>query len=354
MTDSAELLTSILRDVSRSFYLTLRALPARVRHPIGLAYLLARASDTVADTEAVPVESRLATLEAMRRCWLQGGDSPDFSRFLEGLPPGAVGNPKPAEVILMRRMSEASRLLNRCEPADRERIRRVLEIITGGQTLDIQRFAGAGDGRILALSTDAELDDYTYRVAGCVGEFWTRICRAHLFPEAVIDEAALLEDGVRFGKGLQLVNILRDLPRDLREGRCYIPSQRLGEIGLVPEDLLDADRQAIFAPLYHSLLDRAQGHLSAGWRYTNTLPRGCHRVRLACSWPVLIGIQTLEMLRVCGVLDAGVRIKVPKSAVRSILFRTLWAGLIPSVWLRLDDWALRNGRRLGEQSRSSN
>jgi len=59
---------------------------------------------------------------------------------------------------------------------------------------------------------------------GCVGEFWTRICRAHLFPTAVLDDAFLLSNGVRFGKGLQLVNILRDLPVDLRHGRCYLPS----------------------------------------------------------------------------------------------------------------------------------
>ena len=45
-----ELLTATLKDVSRSFYLTLRVLPARIRTPIGLAYLLARTSDTVADT----------------------------------------------------------------------------------------------------------------------------------------------------------------------------------------------------------------------------------------------------------------------------------------------------------------
>ena len=60
------------------------------------------------------------------------------------------------------------------------------------------------------------MDDYTYRVAGCVGEFWTRLCRAHLFPRAVVDDAMLLRDGIRFGKGLQLVNILRDIPADLR------------------------------------------------------------------------------------------------------------------------------------------
>jgi len=43
----------LLKATSRSFYLTLRVLPAAVRSQIGLAYLLARTTDTIADTELV-------------------------------------------------------------------------------------------------------------------------------------------------------------------------------------------------------------------------------------------------------------------------------------------------------------
>ncbi len=42
-------LNDLLKRTSRSFYLTLRVLPAAVRPQIGLAYLLARTTDTVAD-----------------------------------------------------------------------------------------------------------------------------------------------------------------------------------------------------------------------------------------------------------------------------------------------------------------
>src|SRR5690349_2080954 len=62
-----QMLTSLLRDVSRSFYLTLRILPASIRPQIGLAYLLARTTDTIADTELVPIEQRLDTLQSLRR-----------------------------------------------------------------------------------------------------------------------------------------------------------------------------------------------------------------------------------------------------------------------------------------------
>ena len=42
-----QLFRDILKGVSRSFYLTLRVLPAELREPIVLAYLLARAADTL-------------------------------------------------------------------------------------------------------------------------------------------------------------------------------------------------------------------------------------------------------------------------------------------------------------------
>src|SRR5213594_2028357 len=64
--DRVSLLTDLLRQVSRSFYTTLRILPGAVRRQIGLAYLLARATDTIADTQLVSVEQRLSALRLLR------------------------------------------------------------------------------------------------------------------------------------------------------------------------------------------------------------------------------------------------------------------------------------------------
>ena len=54
-----------LRGVSRSFYLSIRLLPAALRRPIAVAYLLARATDTVADTAALPADARRDLLETL-------------------------------------------------------------------------------------------------------------------------------------------------------------------------------------------------------------------------------------------------------------------------------------------------
>ena len=139
----------------------------------------------------------------------------------------------------------------------------MLDIITGGQELDLERFAGASAENIIALKSAIELDDYTYRVAGCVGEFWTQMCRAHLFPHAELEDAQLFGDSIRFGKGLQLVNILRDLPADLHKGRCYLPSLELDQAGLMPTVLVVA-RERIQVPAVFPSLPRSGGIASAG------------------------------------------------------------------------------------------
>jgi farnesyl-diphosphate farnesyltransferase len=337
---SADLLTSLLRDVSRSFYLTLRVLPGGVRRPIGLAYLLARATDTVADTALLPVERRLQALDALKRRVLGERSEPVRFDDLAAAQTAVPGGGLPAERVLLERVEEGVAVLAAMPAEDLRRIRDVLRIIAEGQELDLRRFetereSDGTNGSVRALQTLAELDDYTYRVAGCVGEFWTHVCRAHLFPRHPFkDFDAFLSDGVRFGKGLQLVNILRDLPRDLRQGRCYVPAEALSPLGLKPEDLLDPANEARFRPLYDRLLDRAEEHLAAGWNYTSALPRNQRRVRLACAWPILIGARTLAKLRAGRVLDPAGRIKVSRAEVRLILLGSVWRLASASAWER--------------------
>jgi farnesyl-diphosphate farnesyltransferase len=318
------LLSGLLRDVSRSFYLTLHFLPRPVRSQIGLAYLLARTTDTIADTELVPLEQRLQALQDLQ------GRILGRSQAALGLGALARQQGSPAERVLLERCEESLSLLQALAPTDRQLVIEVLQTITSGQELDLRRFSGASAASVVALRTEAELDDYTYRVAGCVGDFWTRLCLVHLFRNAALDKNLLLANGVRFGKGLQLVNILRDLPTDLRRGCCYLPAEKLALVPLSPADLLDPANEPRLRPLYNAYLDRAEGHLRAGWAYTNALPRNNVRLRLACSWPILIGLETLQLLRTGHVLDPGHRIKVNRQRVRQLRLRSVmlypWRG----------------------------
>ena len=328
---------NLLRRVSRSFYLTLRVLPRAIRPQLSLAYLLARATDTVADTDAIAADKRRQVLFELRRsiqsiCARQKTFVSDLSAFLLTDRTG-FSVKDDAERMLLENFETLLDALLEFSQADREKICAVLETITHGQQTDIQRFGMASE-RLNALAADSELDTYTYEVAGCVGEFWTQLCLEHVFPRASLDEEQLISDAVRFGKGLQLVNILRDLPEDLRQGRCYIPEQSLSRFGLTPGDLLNPDAMLRFQPLYNEYLKLAGEHLHAGWRYTTSLPFRCVRVRLACAWPILIGIETLRRLRDGNILSDP-RVKITRRDIRRILVRSVILYLRRKAWNRL-------------------
>ena len=329
----------LLGRVSRSFYLTLRVLPRAIRPQLSLAYLLARATDTVADTEAIAVDKRRQVLSGFRLsiqavCSRQKPSVPDLSAFLR-TDGGAASAKDDAERTLLENFEALLDSLSEFSEADRMEICALLETITRGQEADIRRF-GAASGHTIALDTNDELDIYTYEVAGCVGEFWTRLCLAHVFPRASLDEKRLMADAICFGKGLQLVNILRDLPEDLRQGRCYIPKQPLFQYGLTPGDLLNPDAMPRFRPLYNDYLELAGEYLRAGWRYTTSLPFGCVRVRLACAWPVLIGVETLRRLREGNILGDQ-RVKITRRDIRRILVRSVFLYPRRKAWNRLFD-----------------
>ena len=310
---------SLLEETSRSFYLTLRALPSGIRPQIGLLYLLARTSDTIADSEEGPTVQRLSALEQYNeRIQGRSGTLPDLAGLAE-----LQGNP--AEARLLENVAASVACLDQFRAVDQQRIRECLDIIISGQTLDLQRFGGATDGEVIPLTREAELDDYTYRVAGSVGEFWTHLTLEHLFKADEDTEARLFATGVRFGKALQLINILRDLPVDLRLGRCYMPSTVLSEHHLVPSDLLDPGNIDRFRPMFEGYIDMAAAHLDAAVEYIGLLPFSQFRLRGACMLPVLIGQRTLTLLRTENVLDAENRIKVLRPEIKQLKNKTIFA-----------------------------
>lgn len=321
-------LNDLLRATSRSFYLTLRVLPGGIRPQIGLAYLLARTTDTIADTEIVPLEQRLQALRKLCERIVGVHHQPlDFGIL-------AKHQGSRAERDLLEHCEDTLGALEQFNAADQQRIQDVLRTITSGQELDLRRFAGASEQNIITLKSAEELNDYTYRVAGCVGEFWTKMCRTHLFPRAKMDDQKLLAEGVKFGKGLQLVNILRDIPKDLRQGRCYLPADELSGVGLAPKDLLNPSNEPQLRPCYNHHLADAEAYLTAGWAYTNSLPRRCVRVRLACAWPILIGMKTLQKLRSSNFLDPAQRIKITRAEVKKIMLRSVISHPFPPAWRR--------------------
>jgi farnesyl-diphosphate farnesyltransferase len=297
-----ELETEVLKGVSRSFYLSLRLLPGPMRRAAGIAYLLARTSDTIADSVSGSADERIESLLNFLK--QVRGETP-AQAFPENFYPGITD---PREAMLLLSHVEILQALRDLEVGEIALIHEVLETIVSGQILDLERFGNAGD-KSNSLKSAEELDDYAWRVAGCVGLFWTRLGFLTMGEKFSKHPQTELEQwGVEYGKGLQLVNILRDFPADRRMGRCYLPVAN------------PADDEACFAE-FQKWREIALGKVSQGLAYADKLQGW--RLGLASGLPAVIAEETLERLNVTNLAALELRVKVPRWKVYQMLFRYL-------------------------------
>ena len=283
----------LLREVSRSFYLTITWLPREMRQAVAVAYLLARATDTVADTADAPLSRRMAALQQMAAAI--AGESVDAEAMMHTLRhelrPG-----KASEAALLARFDEALAAARALPTEQLGPVRRVLATIIQGQLWDLSFF----EEHTQVLS-DEQTRLYTYRVAGCVGRFWTQLGACTLgagFCPGAPSMPEMEEAGVRYGCGLQLVNILRDREEDARNGRSYLCSDPT------------------------VWLERAERYLRDGLDYSYRL--GSFRLRFASMLPALLGLKTLAALRRA---KPGKRVKIPRRAVYASMLHALVASL---------------------------
>ena len=146
------------------------------------------------------------------------------------------------------------------------------------------------------MRTTEELEHYTWQVAGCVGSFWSLVCEAHHpgWREAALDR--MVDAGVKYGLGLQRLNLLRDTSEDLALGRCYWPDEQLASVGMDAQKLVcavkDRDMLALIPmlPLMKTWIHQTRAELSLGIAYGNGITSW--RLRAASALPALIGLQT--------------------------------------------------------------
>jgi farnesyl-diphosphate farnesyltransferase len=319
----------LLRRVSRSFYLSLRVLPAAVRPGMGLGYLLARASDTLADSAQVPASQRVAFLEEYRRVLFEGKPPDRLCGWIEKTVLPVLTHE--GEGALLRSLPECLDWLSRRPEQEQAELRAVLQEITQGQWEDCVR---AGEPRRIAwLEKAADLERYTYLVAGCVGRFWTRLGDLHLRrwrDTATMSDSEMVGCGVRFGQALQLVNVLRDAPADLAAGRGYLPRHEIEEAGGWPPGVVAGG-----IPVSGALTEVARHWesvasewLADGRKYLAALRSA--RMRLAVALPLRLAEETLSLLAAADWETRARGMKVPRKRVRSVLALEAlraWTGL---------------------------
>lgn len=355
-------LIALLKRVSRSFYLSVRVLPQGVQAQIALGYLLARAADTIADTVLIEPAERVRLLRGLREALVSGAAEAratfltHLDREAESAFGRARGETAQAEHTLLGEVGECLALLDEMSTADRRLIERVLDQLIHGMVADLARFPASTGAvppdQVVALASLRDLDEYTYFAAGCVGEFWTELMAAHLPDLTHLAAPELMQRGVDLGKALQLVNVVRDVAADLRNGRCYWPAELLDAHGLTPARLAQIsatqthsagappsliEARAVRA-VTESLHALAFEKCVSAWPYVRAIPARQIRLRLACVWPLFLALDTLALLARVGspLFCPGAPVKVRRSDVYALTLRSTLAALADRRTTRAD------------------
>ena len=317
--------TSLLKKVSRSFYITIRLLPKAVRIPISIAYMLARTADTITDTSIFENSKKLENLCSLRSMIVKK-DATRFNIFNEKVT--NLENELPPEKMLLHSIPNQIQLLSSLPSFEQTEIIRVIERLISGMQMDLSTFDSTNPKNIQSFNDWKELDNYIYFVAGSVGEFWTRVTsqKTNAIDDSIMDEMVLL--GIDFGKSLQLTNIIRDITSDLRNGRCYIPATTLDFYQVKTYDLLSNSNIPQTEGLLKHLINHTLNYFISADKYIRMLPKNHLRLRLSILIPVMIGLQTLELLlKDKKWLDAETTKKISRFQTYTMIFRCLFCVL---------------------------
>lgn len=300
-------LDTLLKNTSRSLYLSVKMLPRSMRPAFGLAYLLCRYADTIADTDLLPIEKRLDWVQQFPSI-VRTQDSARQTALLQHLT-GTSENPYEAQLIA--HLSDCLAALDQIPAEQKPFIYDVVQAVCDGMCIDLTTFPNKKEANPVALKTTADLTNYCRLMGGKPGLFWSQlIYQTH---KIKVSQENFYAWGQHIGDALQIVNVLRDLPKDLRFGRCYFPTEQLEQQGISAASLLQVGREADFAPIKQYWIRWGKENLQHAFPYFRAIPKTAWRTRAAVVWPILWTADTFVKLAVSpDLLNPNKRIKISR------------------------------------------
>jgi farnesyl-diphosphate farnesyltransferase len=330
LADDRRYCRAILPRVSRTFAVNIRVLSGTLGESVRTGYLLCRAADTLEDAwPGDDVAGRFARFLAAL-----DGDAdaavPLAEEARASLPHDAAAR-EHAELDLVAHLSLVLRVHASLPAEHRAALADGVRTLATGMARYATRAAGRG-ADLPYLDTEAELDDYCWVVAGCVGVMLTRLYTIAYGADDAARQARRLELAPLVGRALQLTNILLDWPSDVRRGRCYVPAAWLAEHRLEPRDLVERERPEVRA-LAARLETKALAALARVPDYLDLIPAHHLRYRLFCLWPAVWAVRSLRHARSDREFPWGPRRpKLPRQEIVGTTVRSiLTAGLVPDL-----------------------
>ncbi len=310
-----------LKEVSRTFYPSIKILPKDLHFYVGHSYLICRLLDTLEDAYDITVEKKK---EAIHQAVISIRDHSYFPKknntFAEI---AATSDIKPFEKVILENAFEVFECIDTFPDIVRSDIRTWTTEMAEG----MKKYSFGSDNPKAQLSTMYELEEYTYYVAGTVGELLSGLFTLDHFKVPKERSEVMYANGVSFGKALQYVNIIKDSREDFTEGRCFIPADLIKKYGITLEEFFKTDRKTEIKAVYSELISRAEEHLKAAVKYIEAVPVRLWRIRLFCIWPVVLAVATLNGIKrdLDIFINTSHTYKITRKEVKKLLFRGYFA-----------------------------
>lgn len=241
--------SEILKETSRTFYVSIVRLPPVIREAVMSAYLSMRAIDEIEDDPKLEKSAKIALLSSVSSVIRQQTDHSqrDFS---------AIFQPH------RDRLPEVTKRIDEWLALSPDAVAHLIHRATSTMAQHMACWVNS-DWRI---HNKNDLDRYTFNVAGSVGVLLSKLW---LWYDGTDSQEA---DAISCGRGLQAVNILRNRSEDLARGVDFFP---------------DGWKQTDF-------VSYARSNLLQGDKYVQSLPFGS--VREFCRGPQALAHATLDAL----------------------------------------------------------
>ena len=306
----------LLEGVSRTFALTIPQLPNKLYGAVANAYLLCRIVDTIEDEVSLSAEQKKFFCSGFIDVVKTGTNA---ELFAVDLAPLLSDQTIPAEHTLIHVLPRVIQITHSFEPEQIEALASCVETMAAGMPVFQAQNLSQG------LATLADLDNYCYYVAGCVGEMLAKLF-CHYSPEIAEHKEELLKLSVSFGQGLQMTNILKDIWDDAQRGVCWLPQDIFTETGFDLKNINLQTNDPAFAKGLEHLISIAQNHLNNALIYTLKIPSHETGISNFCLWALGMAVLTLKKIKQNINFRHSDQVKITRKSVKTTILTTRIAG----------------------------
>ena len=299
-----------LEDVSRTFALTIPQLPPPLYLAVGNAYLLCRIADTIEDEPNLNIDQKSIFTDWFSEVVRGNKDASTFAADLTKVLSSATSE---GERELIASTEQVVKITHDFSIPQRHAIERCVEVMTKGMG-KFQKSAGTA-----GLKDMSELDQYCYYVAGIVGEMLTELFSDYS-PEIAEQKDEMLVLAIKFGQGLQMTNILKDMWEDRQRGICWLPRDVFLKYGIELDSINPTEPRLRYGIL--DLVAVANQNLQGALRYILIIPSYETGIRRHCLSALGMAVLTLRRIYKNPDFIGGNEVKISRRSVKIILFVT--------------------------------